>query len=663
VHTIKPLYPGALPSLYALCFAKNTWRNLAIVGLVILGCSVQAATPLADTGTEGRLWGRESFTPDWREAELIDERASLRFLSDYWPSLKRRYEAGGMPDSAESGHKPGLSVFITPITKAILPNYIPTAGELKHEQINLFAAVGESEAFSLGIRNLSGARSVSIQVTDLVNGDMTLQAEIVTNRLVLAYTANMYTGNRQYRPAIRPMVLIKPPGNKWRFPPYTTHNYFLDVHVPDDAKAGFYTGRVLVKTAGKLHTSIILRLEVLPFKLRVNGFHAGAYGTTYDIWEGGFFGYYPEMIEMDSRYGFNMAGGFFNKDGEIPFKRTELGELVVDDQHPKFLKFNKTMQTMKSYGMGDVAFWNWGGSGNVKQFNNVLEKAGIPGIHTEAGKTGFSEVCRAIKLAERNFGWPELVINPYDEALMDQDATREIIESIPYVRKRSPDTRLYMTEWREHYARLYQSSGKTLKGGQRPGWPEYIKLLVSLERPRKNFDVIGANRLSSESRDLQNSLRGEYWHYTGVTRMGPQVRYAYGFKPYIVDAEAAMVWANYKGTLDGKGRTFHYVMPDLADGRKRRNTRGPVISSPRAIAAREGIDDRKYIETLRYYAHEANSGEDFEFLDKLHERSRKLAQIDDIGGIENRQAIVTQSETFQLLREELKERILVLFNE
>ena len=74
-------------------------------------------------------------------------------------------------------------------------------------------------------------------------------------------------------------------------------------------------------------------------------------------------------------------------------------------------------------------------------------------------------MCRAIKEAERRYQWPELVINPFDEALMDQDATRSVIEAMSFVHVASPDTRIYMTEWREHYTRLYQSSGRTLREG------------------------------------------------------------------------------------------------------------------------------------------------------------------------------------------------------
>ena len=122
-----------------------------------------------------------------------------------------------------------------------------------------------------------------------------------------------------------------------------------------------------------------------------------------------------------------------------------------------------------------------------------------------------------------------------------------------------------------------------------PEWIEYAKLIASLEKPRRNFDIIGSNRALQASRELQDELGGEYWHYTAANRMGPQVRYAYGFKPYIVASEAALVWANYKGKLDGHGWTLHYVMPNNPDGKEARNTRGPVLASPRAVCARSDL--------------------------------------------------------------------------
>ena len=84
------------------------------------------------------------------------------------------------------------------------------------------------------------------------------------------------------------------------------------------------------------------------------------------------------------------------------------------------------------------------------------------------------------------------------------------------------------------------------------------------------------------------------WHYTTVPEVGPQARFAYGFKPWIVQAQATLIWATYKGDLDGSGWTLHYLMPEDEDHQAKKLTRGPVVASARAIGTREGIDDRKY---------------------------------------------------------------------
>jgi len=362
------------------------------------------------------------------------------------------------------------------------------------------------------------------------------------------------------------------------------------------------------------------------------------------------------MIEIDSRYGFNLAGGFFNKGAEIPFRRTSDGGLEVDAGHEKFRTFNATMSALKKHGMGQVAFWNWGASGTLAQFNNVLAAAGVPPIGTEEGKKGFAQVCKAIKQAERKLGWPEFVINPVDEALMDQDATRELIRAVPHVQALSPETRLYMTEWHEGYTRLYQSSGSTLRGRRRPADNAPV---AGGEKPRLNFQVIGANTLSQNGRCLQEQLGGEYWVYTTLTKVGPHGRFAYGFMPYIVKAEACLMWATWKGDLTGQGWTLHYLMPDEPKGNS--GTRGPALASVRAVLAREGIDDRKYIETLKYHARTRKSEQDLRYLDELPARCRSLADdLKNIGGGDNTEAKVSDDDGIQKLRVEVKDRILKL---
>ena len=114
---------------------------------------------------------------------------------------------------------------------------------------------------------------------------------------------------------------------------------------------------------------------------------------------------------------------------------------------------------------------------------------------------------------------------------------------------------------------------------------------------------------------IQHDLGGKDRHYTTVPEVGPQARFVYGFKPWIVQAQATLISATYKGDLDGSGWTLHYLMPEDKDHQAKKLTRGPVVASARAIGTREGIDDCKDIETLRYDAQAKHSTDNLRFLD------------------------------------------------
>ncbi len=622
----------------------------------------------ASWSPDEKYFGTDAFVPDWRAAGKIDEIAAKRFLERYWPTYRKTHDAGsqgGLPEGlTEAERSAGVVVFAADYIHETLPSKVPAPAERRFSAMSLFAARGESEPFVVGVRALDEPRSVSIETTDLTGPAGTISKADITNRLCLAWDFDTYRGRGRWGTRMQQVVLLKTPGNEWKFPANYSMTYWVDVHVPAEAKPGTYAGKVLVKADGKVAKSIDVTVEVLPFRLKTNNYHAGCYRVTYNIWAGGFTGYYEPMMEMDSRYGYNIAGGFFNKGNEIPF-RGRMETLRVDTEHEKFRKFNATMQRLKKYGLGQVAFWNWGASGNVRQFNNVLKGAGVPPIHTPEGKLGFAHMLRAIKAAEAKYGWPELVINPYDEALMDQDSVREIIAAMQYVHELSPKSRVYMTEWHVGYTRLYQSSGKTLKGKRRPGdhGREYKGLpAIGETEPLFNFHVIGANKYDKESRAIQDRLGGEYWNYKGINRVAPQARYAQGYGSYVLRGEASMLWANYSGSFDIKSWTMHYVMAD--DPKSRYMTKGPVLASVRAAVGREGIDDRKYIETLKYYARTKSSPGDLKYLaEELPGRCAAMADLKDVGGIDNTAEAITSASAFQKLRVEVRDRILRLLKD
>jgi hypothetical protein len=267
---------------------------------------------------------------------------------------------------------------------------------------------------------------------------------------------------------------------------------------------------------------------------------------------------------------------------------------------------------------------------------------------------------RAIKEASKKYGWPDMVIGPFDEALDSQDWTRHVIDAMPLVHTLAPEARIYMTEWHNGYTRLYQSSGKTLTGRGRPKGKEYKALVKSGEQPIFNFHVIGANVMDPESRRIQDSFGGEYWNY-GILHMGPGARFSQGFKTWIIKNEASLFWAGWKQSFDNPaGWTTHWPMPD--DPAARKNNQGLYLASCKGAIGREAIDDRKYIETLRYYAKKKNSQEDLDWLDKeVPPRCKKLAGgFGEMGGRYNVALKIVNANGMQMLRNEIKERIMKL---
>ncbi len=60
-------------------------------------------------------------------------------------------------------------------------------------------------------------------------------------------------------------------------PRRTSKQFWITVHVPEDAKAGDYAGNIEVRADGQLLESLVLRLEVLPFDLEPNHLESSIY--------------------------------------------------------------------------------------------------------------------------------------------------------------------------------------------------------------------------------------------------------------------------------------------------------------------------------------------------------------------------------------------------
>ena len=88
-----------------------------------------------------------------------------------------------------------------------------------------------------------------------------------------------------------------------------------------------------------------------------------------------------------------------------------------------------------------------------------------------------------------------------------------------------------------------------------------------------------------------------------------------------------------------------------------------MLASPRALLAREGIDDRKYIETLRYLAVQSGSSANLDYLARLQEQVRGMAGRGEIGGRQNREGKRVSAAAMQQARHELQDRIVALLRQ
>lgn len=631
----------------------------------------------APWSAEKKYFGRDAFVPDWRKGDEIDAKASAFFLKRHWSKYRAEHEAGNqgvLPEwIGEEEKKAGVVVFPVDYIRQVLPSVIPTKEECQVTAMASFAALGESEPFPIAVRTLARAREVSLDVSDL-KGPGVITAQDITTRLCLAFKFGFFMPKgskaRLWHKHIKPAIMFRPPEGKWTFPPNFTMVYWVDVHVPLDAKPGKYSGMIGIRVDGKMVKQIRTSVEVLPFRLKANNYRAGTFGCTGNQLGNGFKGYYEEMMEMDSRYGYGMAAAFKNKSKEIPWIG-RLEKMTLDEKSHLFTRIDEKMNLLKKYGLGDVMFWNIAGADFHARFDAQVKRYTGHSLKTREGKIGFAHMMRALKAAEKKHGWAEIVINPVDESLDNPDYTRELIAAMPYIHTISPETRIYMTEWKVGYTRLYQSHGETLRGRRRPDKGRKTKEYLGLKgkEPIFNFHVIGANKQDDEARGIQDAFNGEYWNYGILARVSPHARYIQGFKTWITRAEASLLWCGWGCSFDyypqGKW-TSHFLMSELPakTARSKRNTRGPVLASCKAAVAREGIDDRHYVETLRFHATKAGSNADLDFLrnvlpGKCREMATGFAQM---GGRYNVGVEVKDTHAMQKLRIEIKDRILKILS-
>lgn len=293
--------------------AIDSVHRVCVIGTVCFALlALSGSAGAQNTAVPDEMWKAKgpatSHVADWSAADRLDAEATAAFLKDVWPKVKETSAAldakmdpklkapaapyaGPVSDAEKAA---GVVCFPVAVERVLSAFTVPNAEQVALRKMAIYAARGQSEAIGVAVHGLEDAKDVTVVCGDLT-GAGKIPASAVTVRLSLIYTVDPRgRGNDIHS---RQMLLLKT--DRWDVAKGRTAEWVVDVHVPADAKAGNYSGKVEVRAGGKAAATIDLDLEVLPFVLTDNGCRWGQFmtpnaGGATEAW-----------CDLNARYGFN----------------------------------------------------------------------------------------------------------------------------------------------------------------------------------------------------------------------------------------------------------------------------------------------------------------------------------------------------------------------
>jgi len=276
----------------------------SLAGLPAIAERLRASALRTADAAESALaaFGKTGYAAPW---EVSDLQNRLRLLRSAAPNLKDMTRL-------DVAQRPFLTYPCKAITNAkILPDTFPIAGRIGTE-LRLSACTGEYEPTSFALCALDDVRGMKVSATELKSGPHTIPATAVDIRVVKCWfqAGTRIWGTKNL--VLTPELLLKDDGlvrvdrekkeNRLRtpdasghnsyvlisgkhtvigdiqprdaetlqpvdIPPFTTRQFWVTVHVPDDAAAGNYEGTISLQPANTRPCEMKLRLRVLPFAL------------------------------------------------------------------------------------------------------------------------------------------------------------------------------------------------------------------------------------------------------------------------------------------------------------------------------------------------------------------------------------------------------------
>jgi hypothetical protein len=591
----------------AWCRAQNVRDGAGTVGIVFLGedgkwlgaqysaiavvsdCDWTQYTGYAEVpqGTQTirlRCWtnfsysGTGTFWFDDLELVTVDEMVKPKtiYLDETPPP---------QPSAEETAR--GFMLFSRNYLRVLFANAVPLA-EDRVTELEAAACAGEHEPVTFAIRALRDLDNVRVTVRDLQGDGGTIPADAIDIRSVRYHPKEGQSRWGPFNETLMDVPLFLEKRESLAIAADSGQPVWVTVRVPDDAKPGRYSGAIEIAAANSPGAQLPLTLQVYPFRL--------AEPT------GRFFGMYTKMRTdpawlaetfADMRaHGMTTIGLCGNSGLAMAVQDGEIG---IDWNGESALERN--MDEYSRAGFPEPMVWLMGG--DIPAF---CEKIGP--IDSDQFADAYRQVITLMGAHGDEVGWPEIIYQPIDEPFehaKNLDRAKrllQILKSIPGVRTENDGMN---GAWHNFTDEFYELTDcLVLHDGP------------TLHRGELNMDEWW------EFRDRATRDGKQVWFYNiDLTAWHPEpIRFMTGFGLWKSKATGVIEWAymfpvkeDDPGAVYSQPQALLYRFPQ-APG----EGGGPTIAYE---AAREGVDDYRYLLTLSQLVEKAGQGGKAELADGI----------------------------------------------
>jgi hypothetical protein len=459
----------------------------------------------------------------------------------------------------------------------------PAAGQ-NVKTIRVFAAPGQYRPATLSVRAYENMPRTKVTIGDLRCGTSLLSAAHGKVRRVESFNRWLNTGHfirMEY--LLRDQAVVDVPAA-------TTQRFWLTVHVPDDASPGIYRGPVTVQCDGRTVAKLTFEVEVLPIKL------AAPEGMSY-------FEYFPahlpqyaktkeyqrKIFEDMRAHGMTTATAY-----QYPYLKSDGTWINLDTE----LGFRNTLENLKRAG---------------------LPQGDRPLVWIGTAQNGDDRIYRKVLGDVNKAHGPELLLYVVDEpdTLDRQQAARAVMAKINAFRRAHP-------EWKVRTVTAIGDKGAAAVGELYDVW------------------IYAAHVVTPAVAERARHAGKELWSYICNLCAVDAVnhRYYYGYWAWAAGVKGCANWAyadphfhtRYDNKLDWDTLAEHQgeYIPYYCLAMPEPNGPVPTIGWE---AVREGIDDYRYLLTLRKLIDRARQQEKTSAADEAEKVLQEVTSRIDVAAL------------------------------